>query len=87
MLIAVCTLLAESKSKRQRVCSGSISVPVLDESKPAMSGGTCNGPSSNKLSHQTSSTDSQEDHSSQGAEPQPSLVSVVRHYVSMVACY
>ncbi|XP_023722503.1 pecanex-like protein 1 isoform X5 [Cryptotermes secundus] len=69
-------LQAESRSKRQRTRKISISVSIVDETKPATSGGTSKCPSLQKLSHQTSSTDSQEDNSSQGPEPQPSLVSV-----------
>jgi hypothetical protein len=72
------TLLAESRSKRQRARNVSISVSVVDETKSATLGGTSKCPSLQKLPHQTSSTDSQEDNSSQGPEPQPSLVSVVR---------
>jgi hypothetical protein len=72
------TLLAESRSKRQRARNVSISVSVVNETKPAMPGGTGKCPSLQKLPHQTSSTDSQEDNSSQGTEPQPSLISVVR---------
>jgi hypothetical protein len=60
-----------------------VSASATDESKPATSGGMSKCPSLHKLSHQTSSTDSQEDHSSQGPEPQPSLVSVVRNHVSV----
>jgi len=76
-------MLAESRLKHQRACGGSVSVPVVDGSKPFTSGATNKSPSFNKLSRQTSSTDSQEDHSSQGPELQPSLVSVVKFHVSL----
>ncbi|KAJ9585808.1 hypothetical protein L9F63_002399, partial [Diploptera punctata] len=69
---------AESRTKRQRQRTSNVSVTVVDECKPttSTSGNKC--PSLRKLSQQTSSTDSQEDHSSsnQGAEPRPSLASV-----------
>jgi len=78
--------LAESRSKRQRTCNGGVSVSVINENKPATSAGTSKCPTLHKLSHQTSSTDSQEDHSSQGPEPKPLLASVVRKDSLITSC-
>jgi len=84
-MVNVLVVLLAERSKHQRARGGRVSSSATDDSKPTTSGGMNKCPSLLKLSHQTSSTDSQEDHSSQGPDPQPSLVSVVGNHIIVSA--